>query len=238
MSKAHQVPVRPARLRIVHGFALWAAFSGLGACGTEDTKDDSPARGSTDTASSPISGQSGTEYEGGGGDHPACPCGWLHNPLRGTVLELVPHIEGTDGFPIRMGNVRIRVDALLGNTTGLEIGSEISGGWFGELPCFSGCASVEVGDQVLVFYRFEAPCIGTGGECPYGDTIQAGFTGITPWSETMLLARFANGDLTLAIDEIPLLESPECFEQIGNTADLIGPNDVGERCYEVAPRNP
>jgi hypothetical protein len=37
ISKAHQVPVHPVRLRIVQRFALWAAFSGLGACSAERT---------------------------------------------------------------------------------------------------------------------------------------------------------------------------------------------------------
>ncbi|HTV20782.1 MAG TPA: hypothetical protein VMG12_18990 [Polyangiaceae bacterium] len=223
-----------ARHAIVHtlrGLTLFA-LAGAGACGAEKTSDPAPA--STESEEARIEGQSGTEYEPGG-DHPACPCGWLHNPLRATVLEVVPHIEGTDFFPIRMGKVRLRVEELLGNTTGVEIGSEISGGWFGNLPCFYGCASVDVGDEVLAFYRPEYPCTGS---CPNGDTIEAGITGIVPWDETMVLAEFVNGDITITPDELPLLESPECGARLGNIGDLLGPNDVEERCYEVAPRNP
>jgi hypothetical protein len=241
MSEVSSLHVHPALVRTLQGVALWAVFSGLGACGSESENDDNlgrrVAQASTDSTETQIEGQSGTEYEPGG-DHPGCPCGWLHNPLRGTVLEIVRHIEGTDGFPIRPGKVRLQVEELLGNTTGLEIGSEISGGWFGQLPCFYGCASFEVGDEVLAFYRPEEPCIGGADSCPYGDTIGAGFNGLTPWSDTLLLAQFVTGDLTLAVDDLPLLESPECQEQLGNWGDLVGPDDHEERCYEVAPRTP
>jgi len=243
MSEAIPFPIVPAVMRTIQGLALLAAFGGGGACGTEDTNDGSGSRvsqASTDTTQTQVNGQSGTEYgSGGGGDRPACPCGSLHNPLRGTVLEVVRHIEGTDGFPIRPGKVRLRVDELLGNTTGLEIGSEISGGWFGELPCFYGCGSFEVGDEVLAFYQFPYSCIETSGadNCPYGDTIPGLLTGLTPWADTVVLAQFVNGDLTLAVEDISLLESSECRARIGNIGDLVGPND-GERCYEVAPRSP
>jgi hypothetical protein len=241
MSEVSSLHVHPALVRTVQGVALWAVFSGLGACGAESENDDTlgrrVAQASTDSTETQIEGQSGTEYEPGG-LRPACPCGWLHNPLRGTVLDVVKHIEGTDGFPIRRGTVRVRVDELLGNTSGLEIGSEIVAPWWGELPCFDGCASVAAGDEVLAFYRPAEPCVRTPGiECSLGDTIPASIA-LTPWGETMLLARFFNGDLTLDVEEIPLLESPECSERIGSTGDLAGPNDQGERCYEVAPRTP
>src|SRR4029077_9948714 len=91
----------------------------------EDAPDLALSAASTDPAPTQANGQSGTEYDsGGGGDHPACPCGFLTNPRRETVLEVAAHIEGTDGLPIRLGSVRLRVDELLGSTTGLEIGSE------------------------------------------------------------------------------------------------------------------
>lgn len=244
MSEAIPPPVRPAVARTMRGLALWAAFGGLGACGTDSTNEGFESlrvsQASTDTTDAQLNGQSGTEYgPGGGGDRPACPCGTLHNALRGTVLEVVRHIEGTDGYPIRPGNVRLRVEELLGSTTGLETGSEISGGWFGELPCFYGCASIEVGDEVLAFYRPAMPCVaGDGIECSNGDTIAARFTGLTPWGDTVLLARFVGGDLTLAVEDLPLLESSECSARIGNSGDLLGPSDVEPACYEIAPRGP
>jgi len=238
MSEVTPRPLRRAQVRTVRGFALWAAFGGLGACGTENT-DAGPTSNrvsqvSSDTESTQVNGQSGTEYgSGGGADHPSCPCGYLANPLRGTVLEVVRHIEGADFRPLRLGTVRLRVDELLGSTTGLEIGSEISSPWFGELPCFFGCASIEVGDEVLAFYRFPQPCINTSGDdCPNGDTIP-GSIALTPWSDPLVLARFSRGDLTLTADDLPVLESPECSEKIGNWPDLLGPEENGPRCYEL-----
>ncbi len=238
MSEVTPLPVRPTLARKARGFALWAAFGGFGACGTENASEGSMgarvSQASSDTESTQVNGQSGTEYgSGGGGDHVGCPCGFLGKPLRGTVLEVVRHIEGADGFPLRLGTVRLRVDELLGSTTGLEIGSEISSPWFGELPCFFGCASIEVGDEVLAFYRFPEPCITTdGNNCPNGDTTP-GNIALTPWSDPPVLARLSGGDLTLAVEDIPLLESPECSEQIGNWSDFLGPEENEPRCYEL-----
>lgn len=236
-----RVLVRSALLRVIQGLALWGVFGGLGACGSQTTEADGAAgsqvsQASTESADTQIDGQSGTEYEPGGDSRPDCPCG-IRNPLRGTVLEVVPHIERSDFFPAQLGNVRIRVDELLGSTTGLEIGSEISGGWFGDLPCFFGCASVEAGDEVLAFYQPERPCP-TPGECIFGDTIAASIA-LAPWDDSgVVLARFVNGDLTLAIEDIPLLESPECRERIGSIGDFLGPRDEGVRCYEILPPPP
>ena len=148
MSEVTPLPLRPALVHTIRGVVLWGAFGGLGACGAENTDEGSMgnrvSQASTDTESTQVDGQSGTEYGPGvgGADHPSCPCGWLRNPLRATVLEWVPHIEGADWRPLRLGTIRLRVDELLGNTTGLEIGSEISSPWFGSLPCFFGCASI------------------------------------------------------------------------------------------------
>jgi hypothetical protein len=246
MSEVTLLPVRSASVRTVRGLALWAAFGGLGACGTENADEgssgDRVSQASTDTAETSANGQSGSEYDygGNGADHPSCPCGWLNNPLRGTILEVVRHIEGSNGLPVRLGTVRLRVDELLGSTTELEIGSELSSPWFGELPCFFGCASIEVGDEVLAFYEFPRPCITTEGDdnCPLGDTIP-GRISLTPWSDAPVLARLSRGDLTLAIEDIPLLESPECSARIERNRELLGaaPDD-GPRCYELAPPPP
>lgn len=142
------------------------------------------------------------------------------------------HIEGADFRPLRLGTVRLRVDELLGSTTGLEIGSEITAPWFGELPCFYGCASVAAGDEVLAFYRFPEPCIKTPGvECTLGDTIP-GSIALTPWADTVVLAQLASGDFTLAVEDIAVLESSECDAQIGNIGRRLGPTDEGSACYQ------
>lgn len=241
MSEAISCPARPAVLRTIQGLALLTAFSGFGACRTEDTNDDSGSRApqaSTDTTQTPESGQSGSEYDpgGAGADRPSCPCGFLKNPLRATVLEVTGHIEGADGRPVRLGNVRLRVNELLGTTTGLEIGSEISANWFGSLPCYYGCASIAVGDEVLAFYRFPRPCINTtGDDCPLGDTIP-GRVDLAPWADTkVVLAELVNGDFTVDIEDLPLLETAQCPEQIGYISELLGPNDTERACYERAP---
>jgi len=235
MSEGIPFSVHPAVVRTIQGVALWAAFGAVGACGSERADrgvvggPSSPAL--TESAQTEVNGQSGTEYgPSGGGDRPSCPCGTLNNPLRGTVLEVVGHIEGADFRPVRLGTVRLRVDELLGHTTGLEIGSEISAPWFGELPCFYGCASVAVGDEVLAFYRFPEPCINiTGNDCPQGDTIPA-VIALTPWSDTPVLAELRSGDFTVALDDLSSLDSPEC--QLGNIHDRLGPNDFEIACYE------
>jgi hypothetical protein len=237
MSQAILAAVRWTVVRTIQGFALGAAIGGLDACGTENTNEGPEglrvSQSSIDTDQTSLNGQSGTEYDqGGGGDRPSCPCGFLTNPLRGTVLEVVNHIEGADGRPVRLGTVRVRVDELLGSTSGLEIGSEITAPWFGELPCFFGCASVAVGDQVLAFYRFPEPCITTPGvECALGDTIP-GRIALTPWSDTVVLAQLVSGEFTLAVEDLPLLESPECAAQIGSVGNRLGPNDSETACYE------
>lgn len=245
MSDVTLLPVRAASMCTFRGSALLAAFGVFGACGTESADEGSSgnrvSQASTDTAETSADGQSGTEYDpgGSGAEHPSCPCGWLKNPLRGTVLEVVGHIEGSNGSPVRLGTVRLRVDELLGSTTGLEIGSELSSPWFGELPCFFGCASIEVGDEVLAFYRFPEPCINTtGDDCPLGDTIP-GRISLTPWSDAPVLARWNRGDFTLALEDIPFLESPECSQRIEANRELLGgPPDPGPRCYELQPPPP
>jgi hypothetical protein len=242
MSEAIPTGIRRTVLRTIQGFALGAAFGGLGACGSENTSEGSEARvsqTSTETPRTSFNGQSGTEYgPGGGGDRPSCPCGSLGHPLRATVLEVVGHIEGADFRPVRLGTVRLRVDELLGSTTGLELGSEISAPWFGELPCFYGCASVAVGDEVLAFYRSPEPCIDTGDDnCPLGGTIP-GSIALTPWADTVVLAQLASGDFTLAIEDLPLLESAECAAQIGSVGERLGPNDAEMACYEREPPAP
>jgi hypothetical protein len=249
-SQAIPFPTRSAIIRTIQGTLLCAAFGGLGACGSEsaipgsagspgapESSDDDQAVPESSDSTQPLSsGQSGTEYDdlGGGLDRPACPCGWLENPLRATVLEVVGHIEGADFRPLRLGTVRLRVEELLGSTTGLEIGSEITSPWFGELPCFYGCASIAVGDEVLAFYRFPKPCVDTtGDDCSNGDTIP-GNIALTPWSDTVVLAQLANGDLTLPVQDIAVLESPECDGQIVSVhaAALGGPNEAAPACYE------
>jgi hypothetical protein len=242
MSEAIPSPVHPAVVRTIQGVALWAAFGAVGACGSESTDPGAAGRpasqASTEAAQTQVNGQSGTEYgPGSGGDRPACPCGGvLRNPLRATVLEVVGHIEGADFRPVRLGTVRLRVDELLGNTTGLEIGSEISAPWFGELPCYYGCALVAVGDEVLAFYRFPEPCINiTGDDCPQGDTSPP-VIALTPWSDRPVLAALQSGDFTVALDELSSLDSPEC--QLGTVHDRLGPNDAEIACYEREARAP
>lgn len=244
MSKVIPLPAHSARLRIVQGLISWAAFGGLGACGTDEANEgplgSRVSQASTESGETQVDGQSGTEYGGGGGSRPTCPCGSLRNPLRATVMEVVGHIEGADGFPVRMGNVRLRVEELLGSTTGIEIGSEISGGWFGALPCFYGCASVAVGDQVLAFYRFPMRCSDSGPDdgCPVSETIPAAITGITPWGDSVLLAELQSGDFTLAVEDLPHLDSSECMERLGNIADRLGPSDAETACYERESKAP
>lgn len=238
MSEVIPFRVRPVVVRTIQGVALWAAFGAVGACGSESTDLGAVggplSQASSDTAETQVNGQSGTEYgPGSGADRPSCPCGGvLRNPLRATVLDVVGHIEGADFRPVRLGTVRLRVDELLGETTGLEIGSEISAPWFGELPCFYGCASVAVGDEVLAFYRFPEPCFNTtGDDCPQGDTIPA-VIALTPWSDTPVLAELQSGNFTVALDDLSLLDSPECSAQLGNVGDRLGPNDGETACYE------
>jgi hypothetical protein len=232
MSEAIPLPIRRAVVRSIQGCALWAVFAGLGACGSESTN---PGDVGSPLSQASVSGQSGTEYGpggSGGADRPSCPCNFLGNPLRGTVVEVVSHIEGADFRPLRLGTVRLRVDELLGSTTGLEIGSELSAPWFGELPCFYGCASVAAGDQVLAFYRFPRPCINTtGDDCPLGDTIP-GSIALTPWRDPVVLAELQSGDFTLPVDDLSLLESPECDAELGNVGSRLGPNDEETACYE------
>lgn len=229
MSEVVSLPVNRIVVHSVRGIALWAVFGGLGACGSETTNEGGIGSPVPETQ---FSGQSGTEYGGSGGSRPTCPCGSLQNPLRATVVEIVPHIEGADGFPVRMGNVRLRVEELLGDTGGLDIGSEISGNWFGDLPCFHGCASVEVGDEVLAFYRRAEPCIRGGGiECSNGDTIAAGIA-LTPWADSVVLAELESGDFMLAVEDVARLQSPECQAQLGNIGDLLGPSDEEAACHE------
>ncbi len=241
MSEANSLPFRTTVVRTIFGFGLCAAFGGLGACGTEKSNDGAEAsrasQASSDSNETSINGQSGTEYENPGGvDRPACPCGGtLANPLRATVLEVVGHIEGADFRPVRLGTVRLRVEELLGSTTGLEIGSEITSAWFGELPCYYGCASIAAGDEVLAFYRFPEPCIDTtGDDCPNGSTL-AGSIALTPWADTVVLAQLANGDLTLPVEDVSLVESPECDAQLGNVHNRLSPEDESApACFELA----
>lgn len=87
MSQASSLLVRAALVRAFQGFTLWAVFGGLGACGSQRTDDEPTGSGvpqaSMDSAETHIDGQSGTEYEPGGGSRPDCPCG-IRNPLRGS----------------------------------------------------------------------------------------------------------------------------------------------------------
>lgn len=145
----------------------------------------------------------GETSEFSGGDIPACPCGTLKNPLRATVTAL-----GDE-------TVRVRVDELLGGTSTVEVGSEIEGGlWYGGLPCYVGHADIAVADEVLAFYW------------PSTTPTSAARISLTRWSQKLLLAD-ATRDLTISIDDLPLLDAPdaECRAGLGNIADYIGPND-------------
>ena len=67
----------------------------------------------------------------------------------------------------------------------------------GNLPCFVGCPSVAVGDEVLAFYSPGKPCVPIeAAECTLGDTIPA-YISLTPWAETAVLARWLRSPRTI-----------------------------------------
>jgi hypothetical protein len=46
------------------------------------------------------------------------------------------------------------------------------------------------------------------------------------------LAELRSGDFTVAVDDLSLLDSPECAAQLGSVGDRLGPNDAEIACYE------
>jgi len=148
-----------------------------------------------------------TELAGGetsefGGDIPACPCGFLRSPLRGTVVIVAD------------GTVRVRVDELFGAIPGVEVGSELEGLWDGRLPCNVGRAAVGAGDEILGFY-WPAE----------GDTIAARLA-LTAWGDSVVLAD-ATRDLIVSVADLPMLDAPDaqCRAALGNISDYLGPDD-------------
>ena len=164
----------------------------LSACG--DEKEPSVA---------PTTELAGGETSEFGGDIPACPCGFLTSPLRGTLLVVA---EGT---------VRVRVDELLAAIPGVEVGSEIEGSWDGRLPCNVGRAAVGAGDEVLGFY-WPAE----------GDTLAARLA-LTAWGDSVVLAD-ATHDLIVSVANMSMLDAPDaqCRAALGNISDVLGPDDA------------
>ncbi|MET0414373.1 MAG: hypothetical protein ABW217_23885 [Polyangiaceae bacterium] len=163
---------------------------------------DVPTSDVSGDLSTPDTVAGGETSEFSGGDVPGCPCGTLRDPLRATITD------------VGVESVRVRVDELLGNDPGAAVGAEIEGSWYGGLPCYTGRAAVAVGDTVLAFYWPADP----------------GFRGriaLTPWGESVLLAKSTRGELIVSLDELSLLDAPvaECVAGLGNISDYLGPDD-------------
>jgi hypothetical protein len=160
---------------------------------TPDVSGDAPVPGT-------VAGGETSEFSGG--DVPACPCGTLRDPLRATIIAITAEA------------VRLRVDEILANDPGVEIGGEIDGSWGGGLPCYTGRAAVAVGDSVLAFYW-------------PADPGYRGRIALTPWGESVLLADATRGELIVSLDELSQLDAPqaECAAALGNVSDYLGPDD-------------
>lgn len=205
---------------------MWAAALLVAACGDGTAERRAASEGTGDRPAAQMVGEQGdvaedegaaaeqpvpaTTVAGGetsefsGGDIPACPCGTLKNPLRATVMSVVEQ------------TVRLRVDELPLGAANAEVGSEIEGGlWYGGLPCYFGRADVAVGDEVLAFYW---PSTNTA--------VTQSRIALTQWGPTVVLAD-ATRDLTVSIDDLPLLDASEaeCRAGLGNIADYTGPAD-------------
>lgn len=169
---------------------------------TSDIAGDVPAPDISGEAPVPSNVAGGETSEFSGGDVPACPCGTLRDPLRATIVA------------IDVESVRLRVDEILGNDPGVEVGGEIDGSWYGGLPCYTGRAAVAVGDAVLAFYW-------------PADPGYVGRIALTPWGESVTLADATRGKLIVSLDDLTLLDAPqaECAAALGNIGDYLGPDD-------------
>jgi hypothetical protein len=120
-------------------------------------------------------GQSGSE----GGNRVPCPCGL---PQTGNLIRAT--ITDVDGQ-----HLGLRVEEVLPGAVGLSVGQGLTADFAGQLPCWDGCTSVEVGDDVLATYSYAYSCVAeTPDDCP-GPNPRPAQVRLTHWEDQVVLGR-------------------------------------------------
>lgn len=205
----HDRRVGPWRgLLLLTGLVV-AAAAPLGAC---------DATGQSGSESHAGAGPGGAGQGGGGatvnddgGDVMACPCEAAGTFLRVTLLA-------RDG-----GDVTLRIARVIHGETAWRAGDELRASDDGQLPCYLGVSSIDIGADALAVF-VPAP------SCDAGDCADApGSVRMTPWAEELLMAETPGGRLSVPASEIDSLWSNvnQCLDRYGLWAELPGAFDGG-----------
>jgi hypothetical protein len=188
-------------LVLLTGLALGAAAP-LGAC---------IASGQSGSEGRAGAGQGGAINDDGGGDVMPCPCEAAGTFLRVTLLA-------RDG-----GDVTLRIARVIHGETSLRTGDELRATDGGQLPCYLGVSSIDVGGEALAVFQ-------PAGSCDASDCADApGSVRMTPWADELLLAETAGGRLSVPAGELESLwgNVNECQDRYGLWAELPGAFDGG-----------